>query len=533
MNAAAFNTKVHSVAPAARAFRPGDVLDAKYRLEAVLGAGAMGQVWRARNIMLDSLVAIKIVLPTHGSHAMERLLTEARVEARLRHPNIVGVMDVRADAELSYVVMELLEGCTFADLMDQGPIPPTLAIRLLLPLIDGLCAAHKAGVVHRDIKPENVFIARGGSGRVCPKLLDFGIARSDESPVHDSRKQRVVMGTPGYMSPEQAWGDDAVDQRADVWALGIVLYEIISGRNAFSCSDYKGFLRALEESELEPLAGAHNAPLWQIIRRATSKACADRFPSSAAFGDALRQFLRERGVTEDLMDDSLPQHWATPGSVIDRAWRKQGCGDTETPLKAVINSECATHEVQRAARKPGARRASPDAHAAVSSRVREISRPAHQRRRGWQVASLALGAILGVTFSFARLHGKPTPTRDARVQLAPVAKQVAEPTRASVKPVQLPAVAPALLSAPRDTVATPRATDDDERVARKNKAATNKHDAATRAAAHASKEELRDDGTHRWKTRRAYANNSREWSNTQKRGAAQRDAADLGLKSPW
>ncbi|MET0389282.1 MAG: serine/threonine-protein kinase, partial [Polyangiales bacterium] len=429
MNAVASNTQVRRSARDLRALQPGDMLDAKYRLDGMLGAGAMGQVWLARNLLLDLPVAIKVLQPEPpDDKARERLLTEARYEAQLRHPNVVRVFDVRADAELSYVVMELLEGCTLADLMDEGPLPATLAVRLVLPLLEGLSAVHRAGIVHRDIKPENVFLARAGE-RVCPKLLDFGIAHNDSAGVEPG-DERVVMGTPGYMSPEQAWGEERVDHRSDIWSLGVVLYEALRGEAAYPCTNYLGFLRELEEHEPAPIEGQADGELWAIVKRAMAKDVNQRFQTSSELAHALSCWLRERGVTEDLTGETLPQHWATPGSQIYRAWRD---GQARTQDQ---RDKPSSYTRTRRADLREARTASSDLlqgplPSSRMSAARTLRRKPI-RASAWAIMAGLAGAVCGVTIALAR-------TDDSlllapRVAARPVVTQAA-PVIAAALPV--------------------------------------------------------------------------------------------------
>ena len=297
----------------------GELIDGKYRLERELGAGAMGRVWLARNAMLDLPVAIKIVdVQQHGRDAVARVLAEARLLAQLSHPNIVRVLDCHSDEGAAYVVMELLEGCTLAELMEEGPLPAPLVVRMMVPLLDALAASHREGIIHRDIKPENIFIARRGD-RICPKLLDFGIAHSGAFQVTRSDK-KLIVGTPGYMSPEQALGTDTVDHRSDIWAMGVVMYEAISGDSAFQSSTYANYLRALRERKLVPLETEGAMGLWMVLDRAMSRTPEERFASADELAATLRLWLRARGLREDLKGDSLPEHWAVSGSVVQRAF---------------------------------------------------------------------------------------------------------------------------------------------------------------------------------------------------------------------
>jgi serine/threonine protein kinase len=528
MTAAAHNPK-HGTTLAPSDLLPGDVLDGKYRLDAIVGAGAMGQVWRAHNIMLDLAVAIKVVQPeAHGREAMDRLLTEARFEAQLRHPNIVKVIDVGRNQELAYVVMELLEGCTLADLMDEGPLPPTLAVRLIGPLLDGLGAAHKLGIVHRDIKPENIFIARTAGGRVCPKLLDFGIARSDTGTTRGPKKARVVMGTPGYMSPEQAWGEENVDQRSDLWALGVVLYEAVCGESAFACTDYPGFLRALEERELTPLSGEGSAELWKIIRHATTKACAERVPSSQELAQALAGFLRDRGVFEDLTGDSLPDHWATPGSLIYRAWRRQNPRMSMVPPPPAsprAQSRIVAQARPRNSATPMVQSVRSGAAQLSESSVRRLPRKPRSNRT-WQALSLVLGGIFGVTISLART----TPSHKAHLESHPaIAHAMAAASSEPSAHIVPPSAADVAATSAWHEVGAQRP------LAKKlSKKSAHKRQGANQPN-QAPKNETRDGSQPRGKSRRAFAANvnTPSWPNAAQRVAVKREAAELGLKSPW
>ncbi|HEY2734145.1 MAG TPA: serine/threonine-protein kinase, partial [Polyangiales bacterium] len=229
---------------AAPALHPELVLGGKYRLQSLIGEGGMGSVWRACNLALDMPVALKVLRPeVRGTDGVTRLLREARLEARLQHPGIVRVFDYGETADrCPYVVMELLQGSNLADLAARhGGFTPKTAVSLLMPVLDALRAAHRAGIVHRDLKPENIFIAHAGS-HWQPKLLDFGIARLHEASARVTLNGSLL-GSPAYMAPEQARGLDDVDARADVWSVCVVLYELISGEAAFDADDRFAMLR--------------------------------------------------------------------------------------------------------------------------------------------------------------------------------------------------------------------------------------------------------------------------------------------------
>jgi len=209
-----------------------------YEILFPLGAGGMGEVYKARDTKLDRDVAVKI-LPerlSSDADALARFEREAKAVAALSHPNILGIFDFGRHERVVYAAMELLEGETLRERLSGGALAQRKAIEFALQTADGLAAAHEKGIVHRDLKPENVFVTR--EGRI--KLLDFGLAKLlplDKAGSHAptaalGTEPGVVMGTVGYMSPEQVRGRPA-DHRSDIFSFGAILYEMLSGKRAF------------------------------------------------------------------------------------------------------------------------------------------------------------------------------------------------------------------------------------------------------------------------------------------------------------
>lgn len=202
----------------------------RYEILDEIGQGAMGTVYRARDPLIERTVAIKTVsiaqLQQEGADAESRFLREAQSAGRLSHPNIVTIYDVGEADGLAYIAMEYLPGATLRDLMDKGPMPLDLALDTAAQMAEALAFAHEHGVIHRDIKPANVVVT-GRRGRI--KLTDFGIAHLANS---DRTHAGQMLGSPRYMSPEQAKGGE-VDGRSDIFSLGAVLYEMLTGRYAF------------------------------------------------------------------------------------------------------------------------------------------------------------------------------------------------------------------------------------------------------------------------------------------------------------
>src|SRR6478752_868596 len=232
------------------AFVVGTVLDGQYQMEALLGKGGMGAVYRARHILLGDRVAIKVLPPEVRTNAewLRRFRREGQAARRFRHPNAVTVYDLRTAADGTiYMVMEYVEGHTLdAELRKRGRFSAADALEVLTPIMSVLDTAHSMGVVHRDLKPENIMIGSpSGNGGPTVKLLDLGIAKMREIAGVDSSGNTAltmagqVLGTPYYMSPEQ-WGEIPrdenleIDGRADIYSLGLVFYELIVGRRCYT-----------------------------------------------------------------------------------------------------------------------------------------------------------------------------------------------------------------------------------------------------------------------------------------------------------
>ena len=305
----------HGGGPPSDAHKPGDVLCDRYELRRVLSSGGMGTVWVAHQQVLGIDVAIKVLRPfLSGAEFAERLQREARATAQLNHPNIVRVLDVGQTARGEpFLAMEYLHGASLANLIDsRGRLPATLAVQLVLPLIDALVAAHAKGIIHRDLKPDNVVMTTSDAGVTVPKLVDFGIAMV----TGDSRARRLteagaVLGSPDYMAPEQARGETRVDERTDVWSMCVMLYEMITGVRPFSGPNHHALLHAILTEEPTPSCdfGAGDEPLWEILARGLEKPLDARLPDMLTLGRELAAWATLAGITEDVMGTSLEVGW--------------------------------------------------------------------------------------------------------------------------------------------------------------------------------------------------------------------------------
>ena len=305
-----------SLAKSAHRYAPGDVIAAKYRLEHRLGEGGMGTVWRALNLQLEAPVALKLIRAGLDRELLTvRLKQEARAAAKLGHPAIVRIFDV-GESEFGdpFIVMELLTGQSLASLLSkEGRLAAVRTLQLLLPVADALSAAHAKGIIHRDLKPDNVFIAIEDE-RVQPKLVDFGIVKLSEREGQVDKhltQAGTVLGSPEYMSPEQARGREDIDHRTDIWSFAVLLYETLAGVTPFAGPSYNALLRSIVEDEPTSLPDqlASDQPLWDIIRRGLAKDLAQRHGSMNEFGRALAGWLLAQGVFEDVAGGSLEAKW--------------------------------------------------------------------------------------------------------------------------------------------------------------------------------------------------------------------------------
>jgi serine/threonine-protein kinase len=284
----------------ASGFRAGLVLDGRYRLERPLGEGGMGTVWVGRQLALQREVAVKS-LRIAAPALRTRLQREALALASLHHPSIVQVYDYGETAEgVPYLVMELVRGEPLsARIRRRGPLSAAEAVKLVLPLLDGLAAAHAAGVIHRDVKPDNVML-EGGAAGVTPKLLDFGIARLERAVDPDDDAQLTLdgglVGTPAYMAPEQFRGA-SVDERVDVWSTAAMLYHLLAGEPPFKSDDVMAVMRRVlfDPPPYPRKAQGLDGRLWGILMAALRKAPIERTSSALALREGLAGWLEARG----------------------------------------------------------------------------------------------------------------------------------------------------------------------------------------------------------------------------------------------
>jgi serine/threonine-protein kinase len=380
--------------------RPGDAIG-RYRIEAELGRGGMGVVYRAIDPELDRPVALKVIrLPPDASAELreeleKRFRREAKAAARIRHPGVVAIHDVGVTGTDLFLVMELVEGESLAARLERGAfMPRAAALDLAARAAEALGAAHRAGVVHRDVKPANILLA--ADGRVL--LTDFGVARSLDE-VSELTRTGMVVGSPAYMAPEQLQGMP-VDGRADLFSLGVVLYELLLRKRPFPAQSITTLLyQILHEDPLADPSLAHelDATTAGVLRRLLAKPAGERFPDASTAAAAIRAVPMVAHGDEETL----------PGAV--------GVGAPAAPVPRVTQP-LATHPTPPAAFVPSPGELPPPPRAPVASPPRSIPTWV------WLGGGLALAAAgLAVLVALLAWRQATTPSRPTVATPAPVA----------------------------------------------------------------------------------------------------------------
>jgi serine/threonine-protein kinase len=427
---------------------PGTVLLGKFRVERVLGRGAMGIVISATNIGLDQQVAIKFMLPGKGHDAErhERFMREARIAARLTNQHIAKVLDVGRveDLGVPFLVMEHLRGQDLDALLEQrGVLPFAEAVSYVLQMCEGLAEAHRAGIVHRDLKPANLFLIKLADGSACVKVLDFGVSKLTEAGGAALTSETAVMGSPLYMSPEQMEASRDVDARSDVWALGIVLFQLIAGITPFHAEGIQQVCTRIFVTEPTPLARFRpDAPpgLDAVLLRCFEKERERRWQNVAELAAALVPFGPARSVAH-----------------AERAAAILGLNDSVPRLTDLLPP--APVEIA-AVRAPAMSDGVGSALRTVAS-VSAPSLPAIPQSRPFLMLGLGFGALalgglasVGVALARARAATAPDPAQSAIVAPAPGPTASPSQVPTSAPPASSTALGPAPSAAPSSTSIT-------------------------------------------------------------------------------
>ncbi|HEY2513584.1 MAG TPA: protein kinase, partial [Polyangiaceae bacterium] len=280
----------------------GEVLDGKYRIERVVGRGAMAVVLQATHLQLEDQVAIKVLLPQLAvdREFVDRFLREGRMATKIRGEHVVRVFDVGVSQERPYMVMELLSGSDLDRVVEtSGPLSPVAAVGYILQACEAIAEAHVAGIVHRDLKPANLFLTRRPDGSDCVKVLDFGISKvmrlADDTSLQGTQPS-TLMGSPHYMSPEQLISARDVDPRADIWALGAILYELIVGKPPFDAPTIAALSATVLRDPAPPLHALRPdvpAAVDGAVARCLEKEPAKRFANVGELAWALSSVSEE------------------------------------------------------------------------------------------------------------------------------------------------------------------------------------------------------------------------------------------------
>jgi len=421
--------------------KPGDIVAGKYRIEHTLGSGGMGVVYQVTHRVTGKRFALKWLLPEVATQAdaAKRFIREAQVAGRFEHPNVVEVYDVGSDDGSFYMVMELLEGESLADrITRQGALTVADTCRLLIPCMRGVAEAHSAGIVHRDLKPANIFVCRPTKETPeSAKVLDFGISKVEVLPgelSHSMTRTGVLMGTPYYMPLEQMRGRD-VDHRVDVYAFGVVLYQVLAGELPFQADSFSDLVLLVASNTphaLDELVPGVPPGLAQVISRAMARDPADRYPDLQGLIDALAQFDPKQ--SESLRPYSAP----APGA------------SSRPPTAAVSKTLAVTLErpIQDSLAHP--------TPLSTESRPDLLSLPAAlARRRLVRIASVAAAALVcGVTAWW--LQRPEQDPHEATPKLSPAEPLVAEQP-VGAEPRAAAAAAPSAIPAQPAASAAPAA----------------------------------------------------------------------------
>jgi len=417
--------------------RPGDILAGKYQVERVLGVGGMGVVVAAHHVQLEEKVALKFLLPDalHNSEAVARFVREARAAVKIKSEHVARVTDVgQLENGSPYIVMEYLDGSDLSGLLrNQGAMPVEQAVDFVLQACEALADAHALGIVHRDLKPANLFCIQRSDGGLSIKVLDFGISKitTPGAPGHDMTRTSALMGSPLYMSPEQMTLSKGVDARTDIWSLGIILFELLTGRTPFEAEAVTHLAVKVTNDPAPPVRSIRfDAPagLEAVIARCLEKDRAKRFQNVGELAVALRDFGPKNGrISVERVLGTL---------------RKAGMFGDVVPPSGSAAAPVATH----AASTPNA----PQTDASWGHTA------AGTRSGGKAVVGVAVAVALGVVVVAGVLVLRK-PAASATSVAAPSAVATTMPSAVTIQPLATddPTIAPLVEPAPRPAVAPP------------------------------------------------------------------------------
>lgn len=389
----------------------GQVLAQKLKVLRLIGAGGMGAVYEVEHLITRHRRALKVLHPSFiGSEAaVTRFLREAGVAGTLDTPHVVETLDAgRLEDGSPYLVMELLKGLPLSELLkNEAPLAPVRAIELLLQACVGIAAAHDEGIIHRDLKPDNLFVSKRGE-REELKILDFGISKFTKpfDEIENLTNTGAILGTPYYLSPEQARGKK-VDQRTDIYALGVILYECLSGRRCFRAKSMTELIVKIHEGAFIPLSNVLpgiDSELEAVIHRAMAVDRDDRFNDARRLADALRE-IAERGVEAV---EPAPKGLELAPRISDPPISQ----NATSPEKPIAASQAPTDEREdelsslTPAERADTRPADSNGHAAAPAATTSAPRAASSSRGGIAIASI-VAALAAAGIAIAVMASEP------------------------------------------------------------------------------------------------------------------------------
>lgn len=324
--------------------RIGQLVDDRYKILDAMASGSMGAVYKAERVPVGKLVALKFL---HASFAKDsefqtRFERETRVMSKLSHPNCVSVVDFGVWQGAPYIAMEYVSGTTLRSMIDKGPLPVGRALVLARQMAAGLAHAHAQGVVHRDVKPANIMISDEVGTGDHVRILDFGLARLRGNVGRDATQTNVVVGTPNYMAPEQTIGGGTIDARTDIYACGVVLFEMIAGERPFNAKDTMALLgmhRAAPTPKLKDrmnlMSGSSEIPegVQELIEKAMAKSPDDRFQSAVELADAIEDLVGSRTSSEHKVPVLPMKRAQTDPAIVTPSMIQPDSGRVATTIK--------------------------------------------------------------------------------------------------------------------------------------------------------------------------------------------------------